>query len=245
MTILSIMHAGSGIGNQLHRYVACRALAYAKGCRFGVIAPELFKAKDFIKAEMGEEYHDYAVEYGTGKVVPSGMFMAGDCILDNESQNERIFFPIIDKVRKWLPTEPLEMPDDLCVINFRGGEYKVFPELFLPKEYWNLAIKMMKEENPNMKFEVHTDDEEEAKKFFPDFKCIHDAGLNWRSIRYAKYLILSNSSFNILPAYMNENVKKVICPKYWARYNTKEWINPDNATYSKFTYIHHDEKDIS
>lgn len=242
MTIFSIMHAGSGIGNQLHRYVAVRAFTFLTKQKFGVVAPELFKGGDFMKIDMGNEFRDYVVESGTGKVIPdSTKFDDRDRIFDKEAQHERIWLPIIDEVRKWLPTEPLEMPDDVCVINFRGGEYTAFPELFLPKEYWDLAIKMMKEINPDMKFEVHTDDIVTARYFFPDYKIIHDVGLNWRSIRNAKYLILSNSSFAILPAYMNEGVKKIIAPKYWARYNTKTWINPDNATYSKFTYIHHEE----
>jgi hypothetical protein len=99
----------------------------------------------------------------------------------------------------------------------------------------------MKEIHPDMKFEVHTDDEETARLFFSSYPIIRDISVNWRAIRYATYLILSNSSFAILPAYLNENAKSIIAPKYWARYNTKEWINPGNATYSKFTYIHHEE----
>jgi hypothetical protein len=240
--IYGIFHFGSGVGNMLHRYVATRALAFAKGEEFGMVAPDLFKGNDFMKIDMGKSVTDYTVEYPSGKVVPNNL---EGHILDGEFQNERIWLPIIDKVREWLPTEPLIMPEDLCVINFRGGEYTVFSDLFLPKEYWDLGIKMMKEINPDMKFEVHTDDEVTAKQFFPDYKVIHDVRLNWRSIRNAKYLLLSNSSFNILPAYLNENVKKIIAPKYWARYNTKEWINPDNATYSKFTYIHHNEENIN
>lgn len=235
--IYGIFHLGSGLGNMLHRYVATRALAMAKGCKFGMVAPDLFKGKSLFGLYLGDVANEYEIEYPSGKVHP---YCDGQ-ILDGEFQNEMIWKGILPEVRKWLAVKPLKMAGDVCVINFRGGEYKIFPDLYLPKEYWDLAIKQMLETNPDVKFEVHTDDPEEAKKFFPDYEIISGLEINWRSIRYAKYLILSNSSFAILPAYLNEDVKKVIAPKYWARYNTKEWLNPDNATYSKFEYIHHND----
>lgn len=234
--IYSIMHKGSGLGNQLHRYVALRALAMAKNESFGVIAPDLFKGSSFVDIDMGNSSDEYEIEYPSGKVIPK---IEGK-ILDGEFQNEAIFGPITHLINEWLPVEELDIPDDVCVINFRGGEYTAFPELFLPKEYWDMAIKEMLEIDENMVFEVHTDDQETAKQFFPDFNIIQNISLNWRSIKYAKYLILSNSSFAILPAYLSD-AELIIAPKYWARYNTKEWINPDNATYSKFKYIHHEE----
>jgi hypothetical protein len=36
--------------------------------------------------------------------------------------------------------------------------------------------------------------------------------MNWKSIRWAKHLIISNSAFAILPALLNENVKEVVAP---------------------------------
>jgi hypothetical protein len=124
----------------------------------------------------------------------------------------------------------------LCVINFRGGEYQYFPELYLTKDYWDLAISKMKEINPFMRFEVHTDDPLAAAQFFPDYDIIHDIGRNWRAVRYAHYLILSNSSFAILPAILNKNVKKIYAPKGWARRNTGGQFQKYNI-YRKFTHI--------
>ncbi len=230
-----IFHAGSGLGNMLHRYIAVRMLAKAKKGGFGVVAPDLFRGSSFLKINMGASVMDYKVEFPSGKTTPNVDLN----ILDGEFQNSIIWSKMIHWVRDWLKVEPLDMPDNLCVINFRGGEYKLFPELYLPKEYWDLAIDIMKNADKDMKFEVHTDDPEEARKFFPDYPIVSDIGLNWRSIRYAKYIILSNSSFAILPASLG-NADRIIAPKYWARYNTKEWINPDNSTYD-FHYIHHEE----
>jgi len=126
------------------------------------------------------------------------------------------------------------MPDDVCVIGFRGGEFAVYPDLFLEPEYWDEAITKMKETNPNMKFEVHTDDPVLAQQCFPEFKVIHDIGINWRSMRYAKYAIIANSSFFILPRWLNKGL--TIAPRYWGRHNTKVWSLPQNY-YKRFKYI--------
>ena len=41
--IAGIFHKGSGLGNQLHRYVMTRCLSLDKGMEFGMVNPELFK----------------------------------------------------------------------------------------------------------------------------------------------------------------------------------------------------------
>ncbi len=233
--IKSIFHKGSGLGNMLHRYVAARCLALDKGEDFGMVATDLFKGKDFLNLDMGVEDNEYTIEYPAGKVIPRNP----EGVIDGEFQGEEVWEKHIDKVREWLDVEPIEIDDNVCVINFRGGEYVGVPDLFLTYEYWELAMKKMLEINPFMRFEVHTDDPVAARRFFPGLEIYSDTALNWKAIRYAKYLILSNSSFAILPAHLNDDTT-VIAPKYWARYNTKECINPDN-NYKKFTYIHHED----
>jgi len=238
------MHKGSGLGNQLFRYVGTKIIAMEKGEPHTMIAPELFKGKDFLKLDIEPNVIKYTIKEPSGEVVPESY----EGVLDGEFQNEKDFYPHIDKVREWLWTKPLYDPYEesehphtpLCVINFRGGEYVGVPELFLPQEYWDKALDMMWEMEPEMEYLVVTDDPITARKFFPDYTISHDEH-DWRMIRNADYLILSNSSFAILPAYLNENEPYIVAPKYWARYNTREWLNTDNSTYSKFTYIHHEE----
>lgn len=255
--IFGIIHQGSGLGNQLHRYVATRVLALDKGYDYGFVAPELFKGLSFMKPQMGTVFEygagiPYSIESGTGRVVPDSKlpmwlegtnyynpefnFIEDNTIIDGEFQDERYFGHRLEEVDKWLKVEPLDMPDDLCVIGFRGGEFAVFSDLFLPPNYWLEAISIMQEINPYMRFEVHTDDEVMAQQFFPDFKVIHDIGINWRSMRYAKYSIIANSSFFILPSLLNDKSEKVIAPRYWARRNIKEW-NMSQNYYKKFHYI--------
>ena len=165
---------------------------------------------------------------------PEFNFIEDNTIIEGEFQDERYWEHREKEVNKWLKVEPLEMPDDLCVIGFRGGEFAVYPDLFLTPEYWQEGIKMMREINPNMKFQVHTDDKLLAQQFFPDFEVIHDIGTNWRSMRFAKYAIIANSSFFILPRWLRNGV--TIAPRFWGRRNTKVWSLPQNY-YKRFKYI--------
>ncbi len=270
--IAGIFHKGSGLGNQLHRYVATRVLALDKGYEFSMIAPENFKGKSFMDLDMGVEPNIFSIttELPAGKVIPRSTmpqweektpyynpvfnFIKDHTIRDGEFQDERYFEHRLGEIEQWLKAEPLEILDDVCVVGFRGGEFYTVPELGLPLSYYEEGIAKMREINPNMKFEVHTDDEILAKQFFPDFKIIHDVGINWRSTRCAKYAIVANSSFYIFPrllahfsylmtrssgvvSYSNYNIGQVtIAPRYWDRYNIKKWERPYNY-YKSFQYI--------
>ena len=247
---------GSGLGNMLHRYIAIRVLALDKGFDYGMVyiddgagKEQGFKGKFFIEQP---KLVDYPIKYGVWaekKVVESGVdirpydpefnFIEDNTIIEGEFQDERYWEHREKEVNEWLKVEPLEIPEDLCVIGFRGGEFKVFPDLFLPKEYWEEGIKKMQKINPNMRFEVHTDDLETAKEFFPDYKIIHDVGINWRSMRYAKYAIIANSSFFILPRWLRQYEDKeaiTLSPRFWARRNIRVWCLPQNF-YKRFTYL--------
>lgn len=231
--IAGIFHEGSGLGNQLHRYVGSRVWALKSGEEHGMIAPVLFKGADFMTLNINDPQLPYGVEYPSGETVVFDT--KGVKIIDGEFQGFEYFGDKLDEVREWLKVEPLDFPDDLCVINFRGGEYVGVRDLFLPQEYWDEAIETMKAKYPDIRFEVHTDDPVTARQFFPDYEIISDIALNWRSIRYAKHLILSNSSFAILPALLGD-AKEIIAPEFWAGYNKKVWIMEDNK-YDRFTYI--------
>jgi hypothetical protein len=241
--IANIFHQGSGLGNQLHRYVMARVIALDRGYDFGVIFPENFKGH-FMNIDMGvpvkgllNEYKEKSEKF-EGNEVRDYDWDIKDIedftLIDGEFQGEKYFEHRLDEIREWLKVEPLDVPDDLCIIGFRGGEYVGVRDLFLPQSYWDSAIKLMRDKYPNIRFEVHTDDVETAQKFFP-FPCIHDIGLNWRSVRYAKHLIIANSSFYILPALLG-NAKEIIAPKYWAGYNKGYWQLKQNK-YERFAYI--------
>lgn len=242
--IAGIFHQGSGLGNQLHRYVMTRVLALDKHLDFGMIFPE--NCKFFMPLDMGVKVHDLLYGYNERKIIDRGVDVRGYdwegvlnlkdfTLIDGEFQGEDYFEHHLDEIRQWLKVPELDVPDDVCVINFRGGEYVGVKDLFLPKEYWDTAVEAMKTAYPDIRFEVHTDDVETARQFFPNFPIIRDMALNWRSIRYAKHLIISNSSFAILPALLG-GAKEIIAPRNWARRNIGIQALAYNK-YKRFTHI--------
>lgn len=254
MSVYSIIHPGSGLGNQLFRIVAGKILALDKGYEYSAIGRENFKGKSFMDIDFGKIYSPvYQLDPKAGKILAEGNlweektpyynpeinFIEDNTIIDGEFQDERYFEHRLSEIDDWLKVKPINVPDDVCVIGFRGGEFYTVPELGLPKSYFEEGIAKMKEINPNMKFEVHTDDEVLAKQFFPNYKVIHDIGINWRSMRYAKYAIIANSSFYILPRLLAHDWVSMetmtIAPRYWDRYNIKKWERPYNY-YKGFQY---------
>jgi len=260
--VAGIFHQGSGIGNQLFRYVAARTLAADKGYSFGMVAPENFKGSSFMNLDMGVPVQCTWTLGEGGKVIPiSSMasweekkitengvdirgydpdfnFVKDNTMIDGEFQDERYFTSRLGQVSEWLRTESLGMPDNVCVVGFRGGEFAAVPDLFLPREYWTQAIAIMRTVRRDMEFLAVTDDPDTAARILPkEVKITHEIGDDWRRVRSANYLIIANSSFYILPALLNNHVKKVIAPKYWARRNTDgPWACTSNF-YKKFSYI--------
>ncbi len=244
--IAGIFHQGSGIGDQLMRYITTRTLALDKGLDFGMVNPENFKGKDFMQLDMGKEIVGNVHNIWNEKDVrengidirsydPEINFVGDNTVIDGCFEDEKYWGHRLPEIREWLKVEPLDMPDDLCVINGRGGEYKVSPDLLLTKDYYERAIEKMKQINPNMKFVIHSDDKELFTNWFPEYEVIQNIGLNWRSIRFAKYLIISNSAFAIIPSLLSE-AKLVLAPRWWARHNIKIWARP-SCYYKRFTYI--------
>lgn len=267
--IYGIFHKGSGLGNQLHRYIATRVLALDKGYDYGFINPLGFKGEDVFKDNKGQGLSfgswvdiKFDIEEPTGKVIPKQFhptyslpplweewdkqvydpdfnFIEDNTIIDGNFEDERYFEHRLPEIKGWLKVKPLTFvdgddKDNLCVIGFRGGEYYTVPELGLPKEFYERGIQEMKKINPHMQFEVHTDDIPMAESFFPNLKILTGVELAWRSARYAKYSIIANSSFYILPRILSGGI--TIAPRYWNRYNVKRWDYPQGY-YKEFTYI--------
>ena len=239
MAVIGLIHPGSGIGDQLFSYLATRTTAKRLGTDFGFIGKP--KA-DFIEMDLGESVQmKHHIDH-TGKIVidephnlyelktpsfnPEFDFIPDNSVIDGCMAQDDKYFNLED-IRGWLKTEPLEV--DRGVINFRGGEFTAIPELFLPKSYYDKAMDMF-----GIKWEVHTDDIKTAKLYFPDLPIIHNPSINWRSIRYAHSVILSNSAFGIIPALLSG--AKVVAPRYWARRNIGEWSLAGNY-YKQFQYI--------
>lgn len=253
--IVGLWHAGSGLGDQLFCYLAARITAERLHVPFTMVGE--FKGESFMKLDKGIKAQiPHHIEYPAGKIVidsdfplfegkrwydPEFNFIEDNTIVDGcMMQDKRYWESYWDCVPHWLQVERLEVPDDVVVIGFRGGEYALFPELFLTKDYWKEAIAMF----PDKRIEIHTDDGRLAADYFADLlppqqiRVFHEIGFNWRSVRYAKNLIVANSAFYILSSLLNQNAEKIVAPYGWSRRNLGKgnWEMPCNY-YPRFTYI--------
>ncbi len=165
-------------------------------------------------------------------------------LLYGNLQAERYFAHHKEDIKQWLKVkeeyDSYEYTrDNLCILNVRGGEYADSRVLFLRRKYWLDAMKHMRQLRPDMEFMIVTDDVAAAGRVLPEVEAHHfDLDKDYVTIKNAKYLILSNSSFAFFPAFTNETVEKVIAPKYWARHNVSDgyWASEQNI-YDGFCYM--------
>jgi hypothetical protein len=169
-------------------------------------------------------------------------------------QCEDYFIDIKDEVIEWFKIKHeksleynnklnefnITLDENLCVINFRGGEYRGIHSTLLRKEYWRDSINHMLSINQNMKFIVITDDPEFAKLYMPfDIPTYHlDIGFDFYVVNQSKWVILSNSTFGWWAAWLNTNTNKILAPKYWAKHNISDGYWCVGESYTRgFTYI--------
>ncbi len=184
-----------------------------------------------------------------------------DLLIYGNLQDESYFGAHRKEIRQWLRVKPAYesgefTAEDLCVINVRGGEYADDEALFLRRRYYLDACRLMQgyyeeirsslpggtELPERLRFLVVTDDEEAAHRLLPGF-AVHHFGpeKDYVTLKNARYLILSNSSFGFFPAYTSETVRRIIAPKYWARHNSSDgfWASEQNI-YQEFLYLGRD-----
>jgi hypothetical protein len=148
--------------------------------------------------------------------------------IDGIFQSEDRIIHRKEEIRQWLKIKPEKdcydySDPNICIINYRGGEYASVTHFHLNGKYWSDAIDRMRQINPNFRFIVITDDVERASKQFPDFEVKHfDIAKDFTIIKNAHYLILSNSSFPYFATVLSDTVKYILAPKYWGRYNISD-----------------------
>jgi hypothetical protein len=177
-----------------------------------------------------------------------GIYQSEDYIIDRKEDIKK-WFKIKDSAeisyRALLLEHGVVLDENLCVINFRGGEYRSIPNVLLNRNYWEKSINNMKLINPNMRFLLITDDIACATTFMPfSIPALHvNIGFDYYVVNQAKWVILSNSTFGWWAAWLNEKANKIIAPKYWARHNVSDgyWATGDAYTRC-FTYMDREGK---
>lgn len=145
--------------------------------------------------------------------------------IDGIFQSEDRIIHRKDEIRQWLKIKPEKdcydySDPNICIINYRGGEYASVADFHLNDQYWKDAVQDMLAINPDVRFVVITDDVERASNQFPFYEVKHfDIATDFTIIKNAHYLILSNSSFPYFATLLSDTVKYILAPKYWGRYN--------------------------
>jgi hypothetical protein len=188
--------------------------------------------------------HDRTIGCDISLADPSLADVADGTLITGNLQAENYFLHHKSEIKEWLRLKPeydsMEYyADNLCILNFRGGEYVGAKELYLKRDYWTNAINWMKKINSRMEFVVITDDIDAASTMLPEIMVKHfDLDKDYATIKNAKYLILSNSSFAFFPAFTSETVEYIIAPKFWGRHNVSDgyWATGQNI-YTGWNYL--------
>jgi len=253
--IVTELHNGQGLGNQLWCYITTRVIAKDKGYDFGIQSPEKFRGDDFLRLDFGKPViggtgpeggppltlpngiqHYYVEKTAIHPLNGSEIRLFDEKLVNIEDntkieglmQDEQYIIHRKEEIREWLKVEEEHefydfADDNICVIKFRGTGYVSEKDFYLTETFWENAVNNMRKINPHFKFIVITDDIKNAKKFFPNFDVFNfSIAKDYIIIKNAHYLILANSSFSWFPAWLNQNLKFCIAPKYWARHNISD-----------------------
>ena len=252
---------GQGLGNQLWNYVTLRSLSNKLGYEFEIINPNNFKGKSFLDISYSTNkvreknitgshnlkifreklFYDKSLKTFVSDFDKEILQIKQNTLLKGLFQSEKYLFN--NDINQYIKLKDpnrykSNSKDHKCILNIRGGEYKRFKELILPKSYWLNAMKNMKNTHKNMKFYIVTDDYDYAKNLLPELKILKgNMDDDFTQLFNSKYLIVSNSSFAYFPVTMGEKPEKIIAPSKWSRFGNvhQRWISPANY-YENWVY---------
>ena len=248
---------GQGLGNQLWNYVTLRSLSNKLGYQYEIINPNNFKGKSFLEISYATNkfrknsknnisishnknifreklFYDKSLKTFVSDFDKEILQIKQNTLLKGLFQSEKYLFN--NDINQYIKLKNPDRyksncKDHKCILNIRGGEYKRFKELILPKSYWLDAMKNMKNTHKNMKFYIVTDDYDYAKNLLPELKILKgNMNDDFTQLFNSEYLIVSNSSFAYFPITMGEKPKKIIAPSKWSRFGNvhQRWISPAN-----------------
>ena len=271
------IHEHAGLGNQIWRYVCCRVFAERLGYEWGVSHPGW--RGPFLNIDWGkevtlnvEEDADFRLDQGfkyyhrentihhrtapgeIGEADRKFLELPDDCYINGNFQRMSYIEEHRDKICSWL-TYDNKITDysseNICVIQLRGGDYTTGHSM-LPPQYYHMAMKHMKGNNPNIEFVIVTDDPNTASKFMPGIPIIGSAvseekdpdqknigwytypggpvGIDYSILNTAKYAIISASTFAFWPIWTSSDLLNVIAPKYWFDWSRSDgWWRPKDG----------------
>jgi len=259
--IVTELHKGQGLGNQLWCYAVCRSIADELKMPFMILGRENFKAAVFLDVDFHskdheisraeQDYHvfherrfyDKEIDYIASGYDKSVEDLPLNTKIEGLFQSEKYFYGDLDRVKKYIQIKDkyknlVNIPDNTCILNIRGGEYKRHKKFNLPKSYWIDAMNNMRDDYGISRFLIVTDDHKYARALFPDIDIIQEGvAESYIALHNSSYLIVSNSTFSYFPIKTKSIKPIVIAPKYFARFNhhCNRWASPANI-YSEWLW---------
>ena len=282
------IHEHAGLGNQIWRYVCCRAFAEHLGYEWGVSHPGW--RGPFLNIDWGKEVKlnveqdsDFRMEEGfkyyykekwvhhakaPGEIGdPDNKFyeLPDNCYINGNFQRMSYVENRRDDIFDWLTYDDKVTDystENICVIQLRGGDYTTGHSM-LPAMYYKMAMKNMKENNPNIKFVIVTDDPNTAGQMLPGVPIVGSAvseekdqyqrniswyqypggpvGIDYSILNTAKYAIISASTFAFWPIWTNKQLHAVIAPKYWFDWSRSDgWWRPKDGIVNDESWLYMD-----
>ena len=161
--------------------------------------------------------------------------------IDGNLQSEEYF--IDSDFRNWFKVFDSKDHQDtnvenMCILNFRGGDMIGNAGCWLPRSYWDKAIENVIKINPKMEFAVITDDVRAAKIVLPEYPAYHvDIAWDFVALKNCRNIICSASTFACFPLWMNTNLEICIAPKYWFHHNLSHgWWSLGCSIYNYVSY---------
>ena len=260
---------GQGLGNQLWNYVTLRSLSKKLGYEYEIINPHNFKGKSFLQISYSTNkvrkniisgsqnlkifreklFYDKSLKTFVCDFDKDILQIEQNTLLKGLFQSEKYLFN--NDINQYIKLKnsnryKSNSQEHKCILNIRGGEYKRFKELILPKSYWLDAMKNIQNTHNNMKFYIVTDDYDYAKNLLPELKILKgNIDDDFTQLFNSEYLIVSNSSFAYFPITMGEKPKKIIAPSKWSRFGNvhQRWISP--ANYYKNWFYQNEKGEIN
>ncbi len=255
--IVTELYNGQGLGNQLWCYCVCRSIADKSNMSFNILGQDNFKAKEFLEVDFGEvsknnekykifheqRFYDKEIDYVASSFDDRVLSLDHGTQIEGLFQSEKYFFDNIDRIKEYIKIKEeyknlITIPDGVCILNIRGGEYKRHKKFNLPKSYWINAMNNMRSDYGVSQFLIVTDDHKYARALFPDIDIIQEGvAESYIALHSASYLIVSNSTFSYFPIKTKSVPPVVIAPKYFARFNDScnKWASPANI-YKKWLW---------
>jgi hypothetical protein len=259
--IITRIHEGQGLGNQLWCYTVCRSIADELKMPFMILGQENFKATEFLDVNFNskkvdtsnqnqdfnlfheQRFYDKEMDYTASCYDKRVENLSLNTEIEGLFQSERYFYGDLDRIKEYVQIKDeyrnlVNISSNTCTLNIRGGEYKRYKKFNLPKSYWVSAMNNMKNVYGVRRFQIVTDDHKYARTLFPNIEIIQEGvAESYIALHNSSYLIVSNSTFSYFPIKTKSVDPIVIAPKYFARFNDScnKWASPANI-YKKWLW---------